>query len=120
MVHQPDDRANAEITQQPEPLVRPAPVDQIGAVRSHSLPQRRIPQCADAELRELLQVVRTPVVAGPRELIEPAIADAIDRALDAAPHFEAACSVVVHAALTTTRRAAPDNLQYSVSACATH
>jgi hypothetical protein len=88
VVHQPDDRTDAELAQPSEPIVGPPPVDAIDAMRCQTLPQHRIAQRADAERGEQLQVLEPAVVARPHQLIEPAATDAVDRTLDAAPHLE--------------------------------
>ena len=68
------------------------------------------------ERREAVEIVETAIVSRPDQLIEPAVADAVDCGFYPAPHFERRS----HTAPTEiSRRETPASLAYSVSACAT-
>src|SRR3954470_21386408 len=108
----PRSRSRARRPSVPAPPIRPQ------AARRQALPQHRIPQRTHAERRDAIQVLDASVVTGPRHLVEPAIADPVDGALDAAPHLEGRLAGV-HAAFTISRREIPAIFAYKVNACAT-
>jgi hypothetical protein len=88
VVDQPRDRGQAEPAQAAEPLVRPAPVGAPGAVRGDPLPQHRVADGPDAQRGEVVEVARAVLVAAQHGLVDVAVADPGDGALEPAPHLE--------------------------------
>ena len=79
---------NAGSPQECEPLVGPRPVSGREAVWRDPLPQDGIPHRAKANRCKASDVVRAIVMPRLSDLIDIPLADAIDRALDAAPELD--------------------------------
>jgi hypothetical protein len=87
VVTQRQDRLHAEPTNFRHTLVGPTEIMLLWAVGRDPLPQRRVAQLANAEIREQREVFQTVLVAAAQRLVEPAIAHPIDGAFMAAPKF---------------------------------
>src|SRR5687767_10212382 len=118
VIQEAGDGPHIQLAQPREPLVRPAPVEMVDALRSDAFPQHRVAQGANAERREGGEVVDPRIVSRPDELIKKLVADAVHRAFDAPPDLER-CERAAHAAVTVVRPRAPTSFADSVRACAT-
>src|SRR5688572_26969464 len=105
MVQEPDDRVHPELAHTRQPLVTPAPVNLVRVIWCKPLPEYRMAQGSDSEGGDPCQVIGPHVVTGPDHLVEPAIADAVDRAFDPAPELQRrARHVAGHATFTRDSR----------------
>src|SRR6476619_5594081 len=87
MMNQAHDGPNSQISKASQPLVRPAPVKNVGGGVAGTLPQNGIAEGANAELGEEVQVVQARSVTATFDLIEVPVPYAIYRACDAGPEF---------------------------------
>jgi hypothetical protein len=88
VVQQPCDRGQAELAQPPEPLVGPAPVGPVQAVRGHALPEHGVADRADAQPGEVVEVARAVLVPVQHGLVDVAVADPGDGAFQPAPDLD--------------------------------
>ena len=88
MVDQAGDGPHAEAPDFGQSLVAPAPVALVRPVGGRALPQHRVAQSLEADLGETGEVLDPVLVAAADGLVEEAVADAVDRALVAAPQFK--------------------------------
>ena len=102
MVHETDDRIDAEIAEAPQRGVAPSPVGIGHAIRGDPLPQGRIAQRPDAQRGHRIEVIQPRVVSASGELIEKSIAHPIDRAFKAAPELDG--GLLRHEAMHSARR----------------
>ena len=89
MMHEANDRRNAERLEFGEPRIVPCPFARVRPVRCDRLPKSRIAQRSDAEIRDDVEVGVTLIVPGFFYLITVHVADSRHRALDAAPELKA-------------------------------
>src|ERR1043165_2657315 len=119
-MQQAGDGTDPQRSQYCEPLIRPSPVRPIEGIRRDALPQHGVPQRGDAESGKAFEILQAMLMAAALCLIEPLVANSIDRAFDAAPHLDRviASSHTSHAR-AISRRGCPAIRAYTASACAT-
>lgn len=88
VVKQPDDRSDREFAPTSQPQVGPDPVRRGGIARCRAFPKYGIADGGYAQLREPVEILDPIQVPVEFELIQEAVADAIDRALQTALHLE--------------------------------
>ena len=89
------DDPDVEGTEAAEAVVRPRPVGRARAIGSDPLPEHGIPDGANAQAGERRKVAGPGGMPAALHLVEVSIADAIDRALDAAPELQAVLAAAV-------------------------
>ena len=88
VVDEADDRLQPALAEGRQARIGPGPVGAVEAVGRDLLPQHRVAQGAQAEAGEARQVAYAAMVAAAVELGKEAVVDAVDRALEAAPHLQ--------------------------------
>jgi hypothetical protein len=97
MVHQPDDGPDAQRAESLQPAGRPGPVRRLEAGGGDGFPEHRHPQRPEAERGEAVEVGEPVAVAVAAQLVEPAVAHTIHRALHASPQLGQAPPFLRHA-----------------------
>jgi hypothetical protein len=85
VVHKPDDRLEVELAQASERAIGPRPTRFVCVGRRDLLPEHRVANGGDAEGGKAIEVVKAAAVTARFDLVEVAITDPVDRALETAP-----------------------------------
>ncbi|MEY2563445.1 MAG: hypothetical protein QOH88_1638 [Verrucomicrobiota bacterium] len=89
MMQQTCNRANPELAQPSHVAIAPAPIDRSIGGAGQRFPQDGKAQRPQAQLREPIQIALALPMAGSFQLVEEAVTDSIDCALDSAPELQA-------------------------------